>query len=97
VDLVVSFLHSPVLTIPLHRDEWVRATAQSVGPYDGRLHTAALLAGSRLVARTLSTLRQLLDRADTRLFRPQEVCEATVCRGLVCLPRAAGRHSDGRS
>ena len=47
--------------------------AQSVGPYDGRLHTDALLAGTKLVGKTLAGLQPVLDAADPRIFRPQEV------------------------
>ncbi|KAL4420273.1 hypothetical protein ABPG77_005613 [Micractinium sp. CCAP 211/92] len=54
------------------KDEWVRAMAQSVDGYDGRLHTDRLLAGSKLVAKTVSGMQPLLDKADPRLFRPLE-------------------------
>lgn len=47
--------------------------AQSVDGYDGRLHTDRLLAGSKLVATTVSGMQPLLDKADPRLFRPLEV------------------------
>lgn len=57
----------------LCRDEWVRAMAQSVDGYDGRLHTDRLVAGSKLVAKTVTGMQPLLDAADPRLFRPLEV------------------------
>jgi hypothetical protein len=47
--------------------------AQSVGDFDGRLHTDALLAGSKIVGRTVGDLRRTLDAADPRPFRPLEV------------------------
>ncbi|KAL4439992.1 hypothetical protein ABPG75_002993 [Micractinium tetrahymenae] len=54
------------------KDEWVRATAQSVDGYDGRLHTDKLLGGSTLVAKTVAGMQPLLNKADPRLFRPLE-------------------------
>lgn len=58
---------------PPLRDEWVRAMAQSVDAYDGRLHTDQLLAGTKLVRQTVAGMQPALDAADPRLFPPLEV------------------------
>jgi hypothetical protein len=76
---------------PAHRDEWVRAMAQSVDGYDGRLHTDRLLAGSKLVGRTVAGMAPLLDSADPRLFRPLEVGRREgVARVLACVGNGRG-------
>lgn len=67
----VCMLH--LCCLAADRDEWVRAMAQSVNGFDGRLHNDKLLAGSKLVGRTVADLQGLLDAADPRLFRPLEV------------------------